>query len=144
MSEAALPALIDGIRERLHIPERVSGVVLPLAASVFKINAAVTWIFGALFVSRLYDVPLGVDQLVIFGIATVLLSLTTPGIPSGGFFVQAPLYVAVGLPPEGLGVLIAVDLILDMFKTACNVTGFATTAVIVARLESEPPAPVPP
>lgn len=68
----------------------------------------------------------------ILGFATVLLSFTTPGIPSGGFFVQAPLYVALGLPVEGLGVLIAVDLVLDMFKTACNVTGFAAAAVLVA------------
>ena len=86
--------------------------------------------FGAVFVAKLYGVPFGVDQLVIFGIATVLLAFTTPGIPSGGFFVQAPLYVAVGLPPEGLGVLIAVDLVLDMFKTAANVTGFAAAAVL--------------
>jgi proton glutamate symport protein len=137
-SLAALPALIEGVHERLHLPERVTGVVLPLAASVFKINAGVTWVFGAVFVAKLYGVPFGVDQLVIFGIATVLLAFTTPGIPSGGFFVQAPLYVAVGLPPEGLGVLIAVDLVLDMFKTAANVTGFAAAAVLAAPRDAAP------
>ena len=139
-SVAALPALIDGFRTRLHLSPQVTGIVLPLAASVFKINAAATWAFGAVFVSKLYGVPLDTEQLIIFGIGTVLLSFTVPGIPSGGFLVQAPLYVTVGLPPEGLGVLIAIDLLLDICKTTCNVTGFAAVAVLVAGRES-PSAP---
>ncbi len=135
-SLASLPALIDGMKQHLRLPPRVVAVVLPLAAAVFKINAGATWAFGAVFVGKLYGVQLGVDQLVVLGVATVLLSFTTPGIPSGGFFVQAPLYVALGLPVEGLGVLIAVDLVLDMFKTACNVTGFAAAAVLVVPAEA--------
>ncbi|MEO5824424.1 MAG: cation:dicarboxylase symporter family transporter [Gemmatimonadales bacterium] len=131
-SLASLPALIDGMQQHLRLRPRVIAVVLPLAAAVFKINAGATWAFGAVFVAKLYGVSLGAEQLVILAFATVLLSFTTPGIPSGGFFVQAPLYVALGLPVEGLGVLIAVDLVLDMFKTACNVTGFAAAAVLVA------------
>lgn len=131
-SLASLPALIDGMTQHLRLPPRAIAVVLPLAAAVFKINAGATWAFGAVFVAKLYGVPIGAEQFVILGFATVLLSFTTPGIPSGGFFVQAPLYVALGLPVEGLGVLIAVDLVLDMFKTACNVTGFAAAAVLVS------------
>lgn len=142
-SLAALPALIDGVQTKLQLPERVTAVVLPLAASVFKINAAVTWSFGAVFVARLYGVDLGWGELAIFAVATVLLSLATPGIPSGGFFVQAPLYAAVGLPVEGLGILIAVDLVIDMFKTAANITGFATATALVARTTPRPP-PYPP
>lgn len=141
-SLASLPALIDGVQTKLHLPERVTAVVLPLAASVFKINAAVTWSFGAVFVARLYGVDLGSGDLAIFAVATVLLSLATPGIPSGGFFVQAPLYAAIGLPVEGLGVLIAVDLVIDMVKTAANITGFAAASVLVARVTpSATPAP---
>ncbi len=131
-SLASLPALIEGMKKHLRLPPRAIEVVLPLAAAVFKINAGATWAFGAVFVAKLYGVHLGAEQLVILGFATVLLSFTTPGIPSGGFFVQAPLYVALGLPVEGLGVLIAVDLVLDMFKTACNVTGFAAAAVLAS------------
>lgn len=132
-SLAALPVLITGVREKLRLPEPVIGVVIPLAASIFKFNAAITWALGAVFVGALYGVELHAAQLVTFGIGTVLLSLTTPGIPSGGFLVQAPLYLAVGLPPEGLGILIAVDLIPDVFKTAINVTGYASAAVIAGR-----------
>ena len=74
-------------------------------------------------------------NLVIFGVGCILLSLTVPGIPSGGFFVQAPLYLAVGLPPEGLGILIAVDFIPDLFKTLLNLTSYASTALLVSRRE---------
>jgi Na+/H+-dicarboxylate symporter len=132
-SLAALPVLITGVREKLRLPEPVIGVVIPLAASIFKFNAAITWALGAVFVGALYGVELHAAHLVTFGIGTVLLSLTTPGIPSGGFLVQAPLYLAVGLPPEGLGILIAVDLVPDVFKTAINVTGYASAAVIAGR-----------
>jgi Na+/H+-dicarboxylate symporter len=132
-SLAALPVLITGVREKLRLPEPVIGVVIPLAASIFKFNAAITWALGAVFVGALYGVELHAAQLLTFGIGTVLLSLTTPGIPSGGFLVQAPLYLAVGLPPEGLGILIAVDLVPDVFKTAINVTGYASAAVIAGR-----------
>lgn len=132
-SLAALPVLIEGVESKLSISQPVTSVVLPLAASIFKMNAAVTWSFGAVLVSVLYGVQLDAAQWLIFAIGTVLLSFTTPGIPSGGFLVQAPLYATVGLPVEGLGILIAIDLIPDAFKTALNVTGYGTAAVLVDR-----------
>lgn len=132
-SLAALPALIEGVRTKLTISPSVTSVVLPLAASIFKINSAVTWSLGAVLTSVLYGVHLTPTQWLIFGIGTVLLSFTTPGVPSGGFLIQAPLYATVGLPVEGMGILIAIDLIPDVFKTASNVTGFATAAALVNR-----------
>ncbi|MEP6833344.1 MAG: cation:dicarboxylase symporter family transporter, partial [Gemmatimonas sp.] len=132
-SLAALPALIEGVKSKLNISQSVTSVVLPLGASIFKLNSAVTWSFGAVLVAHLYNVHLDATAWIIYAIGTVLLSFTTPGIPSGGFFVQAPLYATVGLPAEGLGVLIAIDLIPDAFKTALNVTGYGAAAVLVDR-----------
>lgn len=136
-SLAALPALITGLRQELRTPEPVLGVVVPLAASIFKFNAAITWALGAAFVAALYGVEVSTAQWLSFGVGTVLLSLTTPGIPSGGFLVQAPLYLAIGLPAEGLGILIAIDLIPDMFKTPINVLGYASAAAIAGRTPPE-------
>jgi len=130
-SLAALPVLLDA-QERLGLSAAVAGFVLPLCASIFKLNSPITWPLGAVLVSQLYGVDFGGTNLVIFAIGSVILSLTVPGIPSGGFFVQAPLYLAVGLPPEGLGILIAVDFIPDLFKTLLNVTSYASTAIIVS------------
>ena len=83
--------------------------------------------------AQLYGVEFSGTNLVIFAVGCVILSLTVPGIPSGGFFVQAPLYIAVGLPPEGLGILIAIDFIPDLFKTLLNATSYASTALLVSR-----------
>jgi proton glutamate symport protein len=132
-SLAALPALIEGMKAKLQLSQPVMSVVLPLGASIFKINSAVTWSLGAVLISVLYGVHVEPTGWLIFGIGTVLLSFTTPGIPSGGFLVQAPLYATIGLPVEGMGILIAIDLIPDVFKTASNVTGYATAAALVNR-----------
>lgn len=132
-SLAALPVLLNDARQKLRLPDGIVGFVLPLCASIFKPNSPITWPLGAMLVARLYGLELTDTALVVFAVGSVILSLTTPGIPSGGFFVQAPLYVAVGLPPEGLGILIAVDFIPDLFKTALNLTSYAATAVLVAR-----------
>ena len=83
--------------------------------------------------ARLYGVELGATQLATIAVASVVLNAATPGIPSGGLFIQAPLYVAVGLPVEGLGILIAVDTLPDMFKTALNVTADMAVAVVLGR-----------
>ncbi len=61
------------------------------------------------------------------------MSFYSPGIPSGGLLLMAPLYMAAGLPVEGLAILIAVDMIPDMFKTVLNVTADMTVATVVAR-----------
>ena len=132
-SLAALPVLLTDAQQRLGVSNSVAGFVLPLCASIFKLNSPITWPLGAVLVSQLYGVDFGGTNLVIFAIGSVILSLTVPGIPSGGFFVQAPLYLAVGLPPEGLGILIAVDFIPDLFKTLLNLTSYAGTALIVSR-----------
>ena len=130
-SLAALPVLLTDAQQRLGVSKAVAGFVLPLCASIFKLNSPITWPLGAVLVSQLYGVDFGGTNLVIFAIGSVILSLTVPGIPSGGFFVQAPLYLAVGLPPEGLGILIAVDFIPDLFKTLLNLTSYAGTALVV-------------
>lgn len=141
-SLAALPVLLSDARTRLGLPDSVAGFVLPLCASIFKLNSPITWPLGAMLVAQLYGVDFAGTKLVIFAVGSVLLSLTTPGIPSGGFFVQAPLYLAVGLPPEGLGILIAVDFVPDLFKTTLNLTSYATTALVVARRTPSRPAPM--
>lgn len=141
-SLASFPVLLGAARVNLGLSEPVAGFVLPLSASIFKLNSPITWPLGAVLVARLYGVDFSGTELVIFAAGSVILSLTTPGIPSGGFFVQAPLYLAVGLPPEGLGILIAIDFIPDLFKTLLNLTSYASTALLVSRAEPRPGLPV--
>ena len=80
-----------------------------------------------------YHVPLGATQLAIVAFAAVFLAAAGPGVPRGAFILLAPLFTAIGLPVEGLGILIAVDAIPDTFATVLNVTGDLAAAAIVNR-----------
>jgi Na+/H+-dicarboxylate symporter len=137
-SLASLPALIQVAETDLALPVSVTGFVLPLAAAMFKIAGPVSWTVGALFLGWFYGVPLHAAQLATIAFASVFLGFATPGIPRGAFIMLTPLLVAVGLPAEGVGILIAVDAIPDTFATVLNTTGHLTAAVLVARSESSP------
>jgi len=132
-SMSALPALLEGADRQLKLPRAVAGFALPLAVSTFRLNQGVSWLVMALFLAKLYGVTLGVTAVATLAIAAVAMSFSIPGIPSGGLFVIAPFYVAVGIPAEGIGILIALDTIPDVFKTLVNVTGHMTSAVVLAR-----------
>lgn len=132
-SIAALPGLVEGADRDLKMDSSVSGFVLPLAVSVFKPAAPVTWTVGSLFVAHFYGIPLHLPQLAIIGLASVFMVFISPGIPRGGFLVLAPLFLAIGLPVEGIGILIAVDAIPDIFATLLNATGDLLATVLVAR-----------
>ena len=129
-SIASLPALVESA-ERIDIPPSVTGFVLPLSVSTFKVAGPVSWTTGALFVSHFYGVPLGISGLFSVALASVFLTFGVPGIPRGAFIMLTPLFAAIGLPVEGIGILIAVDAIPDTFATVLNVSGHMAAVSIV-------------
>ncbi|MGQ0647818.1 MAG: dicarboxylate/amino acid:cation symporter [Gemmatimonadaceae bacterium] len=137
-SIASLPALVEGAERGLGLPTRITGFVLPLSVSVFKLAGPVSWTMGALFVGWFYGIPLHTRELATIAFAAVFLSFAAPGVPRGAFIMLTPLFLAIGLPVEGIGILIAVDAIPDVFSTVLNVTGDFTAAVLVARTEAAP------
>ena len=134
-SMASLPALVEGAKT-LGLTSRVGGFVLPLAVSTFRIAAPVSWTVGALFVAWFYGIELGARELGTIAVASIFLPFIGPGVPRGAFLMLAPLFVTIGLPPEGIGILIAVDAIPDVFSTVLNVTGDLAAAAIIQRGES--------
>jgi len=132
-SIASLPALVESAEQGLDIPNRIAGFSLPLAVSLFKIAAPVSWTVGALFVGSFYGIPLHAPQLATVAFAAVFLAFAAPGIPRGAFIMLAPLFLAIGLPLEGIGILIAVDALPDTFATVLNVTGDLVAATLVNR-----------
>jgi Na+/H+-dicarboxylate symporter len=96
------------------------------------------WTVGALFIGWFYGIPLHATAIATIAFAAVFLSFAVPGIPRGAFIMLAPLFLAIGLPVEGIGILIAVDAIPDTLATVLNVTGYLASAAIVAQGESAP------
>jgi proton glutamate symport protein len=134
-SIASLPALVES-GEQLELPPATTGFVLPLAVSTFKIAAPLSWTVGALFVGWFYGIPIHAGGLAIIAFAAVFLAFAVPGIPRGAFIMLTPLFLTIGLPAEGIGLLIAVDAIPDTFSTILNVTGDLAAAALVARGET--------
>jgi len=132
-SIASLPALVRGAEDGLHLPKDVTGFVLPLAVSVFKFAAPVSWTFGPLFIAWYYRIPLDPTAYLAIAVTAIFLSFAGPGVPRGAFLMLMPLFLWIKLPPEGLGILIAVDAIPDIFATVLNATGDLAAAVFVAR-----------
>ena len=120
-SLATLPATIAA-SEILGVSQKTAGLVLPAAVTLFKFASPLARTAGTYFIAALYGMDLTVSEFVVISLAVGLLSFYSPGIPSGGLLIMTPVYLALGLPVEGIGLLIAIDLIVDMFITAANVT----------------------
>ncbi len=140
-SLASLPAMVKGATDVLKLPPTATGFVLPLGASVFKLTSAIYWVVGALFIAKLYGIELSNGSIALVAASSVVLSFSTPGIPSGGMLLQVPLYGAIGLPVEGIGIMIALDTLPDMFKTLLNVTADMLVAVMTTPRVAPSDAP---
>lgn len=134
-SLAALPAMIESARTRLGLPVEISGFFLPLAASTFRVAGAVAQPTAVLFIARLYGVELTATQLLTVVLTVVPTTFSVPGIPAGSIIVMVPILIGAGLPAEGIGVLLGIDAITDMFRTAANVTGDMVGAVVLGKRE---------
>ncbi len=141
-SLASLPALVEAGERQLALPADSAGVVLPLAVSSFKVTGPLVWIVAALFLARLYGVSIGAAQLLGVALSGAVASFSAPGVPHGWLLVIAPLLASLGVPPEGVGLLIAVDAIPDMCITTANVTADLAAAAIAARHAKPRPADV--
>ena len=133
-SLAALPATFAAT-ESLGISHKISGVVLPIAFTLFKFASPIGRIAGTFFVAQLYGIDLAFYEMLIISLAIGLFSFYSPGIPSGGLLIMSPVYISLGLPVEGIGILIALDLVIDMFLTMTNVTANLTAVALLSRQE---------
>lgn len=144
-SLASLPALVDGARRHLGDRPAITGFVLPLAVSTFKLNTPIADLVGPLFLAHLYGIDLSAAQIATMTVVCIAMSFSNPGIPSGGLFVvTAPVMLSAGLPLDGIGLLIAADAIPDVFNTVVNVTGDMTVATVLAPEAPESEAVVEP
>jgi Na+/H+-dicarboxylate symporter len=137
-SLACLPAMIERCRDDLGVADRVSGLVLPLAVSIFRITGPVANFGVALFVAQVYGVHPSAMQYLGATFVAVATSMASVGLPGQvSFFASiAPICLSFGLPVDLLPILIAVEVIPDIFRTVGNVTGDMAITKMLARGEA--------
>ena len=146
-SLATLPAMLDSASNKLGYPERVSGLVLPMAVSLFRITSPIQYIATACFIAWALGVNLTPAQLAAGVALSVLVSMGSVGLPGQAIFLATnlPITSAMGLPIAPLPVLMAVDAIPDVLATVGNATADMTvTSLVAARSEASNSAPTTP
>ena len=134
-SSATLPVTMECAEQRLGVKEEVSSFVLPIGATINMDGTALYQGVAAVFIAQLYNMDLSIaDQLTIVLTAT-LASIGTAGVPGVGMIMLVIVLQSVGIPLQGIAVILGVDRILDMCRTSCNVTGDAMVCAIVAKSE---------
>jgi proton glutamate symport protein len=136
-SLACLPAMLAAAQGPLAVPTRVAGVTLPIAVSIFKVTSAAMNLAVVLFTAHVLGIPVTPAALVAGYLVAVLVSFGVAGLPgSSSFFASIlPISLAMGVPPALLALLVAVEVIPDLFRTVGNVTADLAITKIVARRE---------
>lgn len=134
-SLACLPAMIERANDDLRIPPRITGLVLPLAVAVFRLTSPVANLAVAYFVAHVFGIQPGVPQMIAAVFVAFAISVGSVGLPGQiSFFVSmAPICLALGAPLDLLPILLAVEVIPDIFRTIGNVTGDLGVTALLQR-----------
>lgn len=134
-SSATIPVTLRAVEQRLGVDNRIASFTVPLGATINMDGTAIMQGVATVFIAQAFGLDLGLtDYLLVIATAT-LASVGTAGVPGVGLVTLAMVLQQVGLPVEGIALIIGVDRVLDMVRTAVNVTGDATVSCIVANSE---------
>lgn len=136
-SNATLPLTMKAVEDEDGVSNKVASFTLPLGATVNMNGTALYECVAVMFIAQAYGIDLTFGQQMIVIFTALLAAIGSAGIPMAGLVMMAVVLKAVGLPLEGIGLILAVDRILDMFRTTINVYGDTCCAVIVAKSEGE-------
>jgi len=144
-SNASLPVSLKAAEEQLHLPRKIARFVLTVGATANQNGTALFEGVTVLFLAQFFQIELSITQQIIVMLVCILGGVGTAGVPAGSLPVVAMILVMVGVPAEGIGLILGVDRFLDMCRTTLNVTGDLVLATVVSRGESDdpvvPPAP---
>lgn len=136
-SSATLPLTMEAIENKAGVSNKISSFVLPLGATINMDGTALYECVAAMFIAQAYGIELSFAQQMIVVITALLASIGAAGIPMAGLVMMSIVLTAVGLPLEGVGLILAVDRILDMCRTAVNVFSDSCGTVVIAKTEGE-------
>lgn len=136
-SSATLPVAMELTQKELSVPKSISSFVQPLGATINMDGTAIMQGVATVFIAQAYSVDLTMTQLITVILTAVLASIGTAGVPGVGLIMLTMVLGQVGLPVEGVGLILGIDRLLDMTRTAVNITGDASCAVIIAESEKK-------
>ena len=136
-SNATIPVTLRSVTKRMGVDNSVASFTVPFGATINMDGTAIMQGVATVFIANVYGVDLGLSGYLTVILMSVLASIGTAGVPGVGLIMLSMVFVQVGLPVEGIGLILGVDRLLDMIRTSVNVTGDAVVTCIVARSEDE-------
>lgn len=136
-SNATIPVTLRTVTERLGVDNSVASFTVPFGATINMDGTAIMQGVATVFIANVYNVELGVMGYLTVILMSVLASVGTAGVPGVGLIMLSMVFTQVGLPVEGIGLILGVDRLLDMIRTAVNVSGDAAISSIVAKSEGK-------
>nr|ABZ09798.1 putative Sodium:dicarboxylate symporter family protein [uncultured marine microorganism HF4000_APKG8K5] len=135
-SNATIPATLSAVENKLGVKNSVAAFTVPLGATINMDGTAIMQGVATVFIANVYGIGLGMGDLVTIVLTATLASIGTAGVPGVGLIMLTMVLTQVGLPVEGIALIIGVDRLLDMVRTAVNITGDATVSCLVAKSEN--------
>ncbi len=136
-SSATLPLTMESVEHKSGVSNKITSFTLPLGATVNMDGTALYECVAAMYIAQAYSMGLSVGQQIIVVLTALLASIGAAGIPMAGLVMISVILSAVGLPLEGIGMILAVDRVLDMLRTTTNVWSDSCGAVVIASSEGE-------
>ncbi|MDF2840398.1 MAG: sodium:dicarboxylate symporter [Clostridia bacterium] len=136
-SNATIPVNMDVCKRKLGVPESISSFTIPLGATVNMDGTAIMQGVAAVFIAQLFGIDLNITQQLLIILTATLASIGTAGVPGAGVVMLAMVLQQIGIPLEGIALILSVDRIIDMCRTVVNITGDAIGTVIVSNSEKE-------
>ncbi|MFK5976111.1 MAG: dicarboxylate/amino acid:cation symporter [Sulfurovum sp.] len=136
-SNATIPVTLRCVTKKMGVDNSVASFTVPFGATINMDGTAIMQGVATVFIANVYGVELGISGYLTVILMSVLASIGTAGVPGVGLIMLSMVFVQVGLPVEGIGLILGVDRLLDMIRTAVNVTGDAVVTCVVAKSEGE-------
>jgi len=136
-SNATVPASLEAVEKKLGVSKSIASFTIPLGATINMDGTAIMQGAATIFISQLYGLPLSMGAILTVILTATLASVGTAGVPGVGLIMLSMVLQSVGLPVEGIALIIGIDRILDMCRTVINITGDAVCTIIIAKSEGE-------
>ena len=136
-SNATIPLSIDTLDKKIGVSKKISSFTIPLGATINMDGTSIMQGVAVIFIAQVYGMELTPAQLLTVIATAMIASIGTAGIPSVGLIMLAMVLTSVGLPTEGIALRMGIDRILDMLRTAVNITGDAVCTTIVSSQNKE-------